>query len=99
MNIKTSSELTKLLIKFNKPKYNISKAVEELQELSLILTQRLNKPTKVKNQDIIDEIGDVEIRLAVLKKIFSKASIQKRINLKEKDLLTKFKEGKYKGKL
>ena len=74
----------------NGERYNLHKASEELQELSLVLTQFLTKPQKVDKQEIIDEIGDVIIRIAILKKMFPIEDIQKRIN----DKLTKYKEYK-----
>jgi len=76
------------LVKENGNQYNMLKAAEECQELGLVLTQMVLKPTKVDVQEIIDEIGDVAIRLEILKKIYSEQDIQKRINLK----LSKFKE-------
>ena len=68
------------LIDYNNPTYQLSKASEEFQELALILTQKINKPYKVKEKEIIDEIGDCEIRLAVLKSIYNKnGEVDKRI--------------------
>lgn len=81
-------ELIKIILEKNGFEYNLSKASEELQELSLILTQKLNKPTKVEDKDIYDEIGDVIIRLSILQKIYNLEEIQKRINFK----LSKFQE-------
>ena len=75
------------LLNVNDEDYTFRKTIEELQELSLILTQRLNKSKElVPDKDIIEEIGDVEIRLKVLKKMFPSKLIKKRINFK----LTKF---------
>ena len=78
----TQEEIIHYLYVKNGTGYNIHKASEELQELSLILTQKLTKPTKVNDQNIIDEIGDVIIRLEVLKKIFPADLIEKRIEAK-----------------
>lgn len=75
------------LLNINDEDYTLRKTIEELQELSLILTQRLNKSKElVPDKDIIEEIGDVQIRLKVLKKMFPSKLIKKRINFK----LTKF---------
>lgn len=71
--------VTDILVEKNGYEYNLSKASEELQELALVLTQKLNKPKKVDDQEIIDEIGDVEIRLEILKKIFDKKKIEERV--------------------
>jgi hypothetical protein len=68
--------------------YNLHKASEEFQELGLVLNQKLLKPTKIDDQEIIDEIGDVIIRLEILKKMYPTDEIQKRINYK----LSKYKE-------
>ena len=62
-----NKELIKYLANNNDYKYNLLKASEELQELSLVLTQMALKKDKVNPQEVIDEIGDVEIRLKVLK--------------------------------
>lgn len=84
----TFDQIIDYLVENNGLKYNLHKASEEMQELGLVLNQLLLKPTKVDEQQVIDEIGDVEIRLAILKKIFSKEKIQERIDFK----LSKFKE-------
>lgn len=64
--------------------HNFKKAVEELMELALVLMQKLNKPIAgaPEEQEIIDEIGDVEIRMEVLKRLFPKDKIDKRIKFK-----------------
>lgn len=64
--------------------HNFKKAIEELIELSLVLMQKLNKPIDgaPEEQEIIDEIGDVEIRMEVLKRLFPKDKIDKRIKFK-----------------
>ena len=71
-----------ILVERNGYHYNLHKAAEELQELALVLTQKLLKPKKVDDQEIIDEIGDVEVRMEILKKIFDKQKIEKRIAYK-----------------
>ena len=93
MNItEESKEKTKsildILVEKNGYHYNLHKASEELQELSLVLTQKLLKPKKVDDQEIIDEIGDVIIRLDILKKIFNNEKIENRVAYK----LSKFNE-------
>jgi len=76
------------LVDYNNDNYNLHKACEELQELSLVLTQFMLKPDKVDIQEIVDEIGDVEIRIEFLKNIFNRKDIQKRVDFK----LKKFEE-------
>lgn len=88
-------KIAKVLVEHNTYEYNLLKAAEEFQELALILVQRVNKPTKVTDKSIIDEIGDSKIRLAVLEDLFSKKAINKRVNKKSKSF-EKFKE-KYKN--
>lgn len=84
----TNEEIIEYLSINNGRRYNLHKASEEMQELGLVLNQFLLKPTKVDEQAIIDEIGDVKIRLAILEKIFPADKIQKRIDYK----LSKYQE-------
>lgn len=81
-------QLIEKLTKHNDSTYNLHKAAEECQELGLVLTQFILKPQKVDMQEIIDEIGDVAIRIEVLKKIFPADKIEERINYK----LNKYKD-------
>lgn len=82
-------EIINYLFKNNSKKFNLHKASEECQELGLVLNQYLlKKEGVVAEQEIIDEIGDVIIRVEILKKMYSEQDIQKRINYK----LNKFKE-------
>jgi len=96
--IKTNKKLTKKLVNSNNAKYNHNKCAEELLELATLLVQRVNKPNKVSSKKIIEEIGDVRVRLAVLEKVYGKKLIQKRINDKSKQILNWFKIGKYKNR-
>lgn len=73
-------QIIQYLVASNTTQFNILKAIEECQELGLILTQYLTKPHKVTEDDITDEIGDVIIRLKILKEIFPKGKIKKRVN-------------------
>lgn len=81
-------KIIQYLYEKNGEKYNLHKASEECQELGLVLNQYLLKPKKVDPQEIIDEIGDVKIRLAILEKMFPADKIQQRIDYK----LSKYKE-------
>lgn len=76
------------LVENNGEQYNLHKASEEMQELGLVLNQYLLKPKKVKQQEIIDEIGDVIIRLEVLKRMFPIDKIEARVEEK----LSKYQE-------
>jgi len=81
-------KLIKKIVNRNSKEYNILKTIEELNELSTALAQTLNKPYKDYSSSIIEEIGDVKIRIKMLEEIFSKKSIKERIEFK----LNKFKE-------
>ena len=94
-----NKELIKYLVENNDYKYNLLKAAEELQELSLVLTQMVLKEEKVDKQEVIDEIGDVVIRLNVLFHLFSLKKISKRVTFKLNKLKSYIKENKYIGKL
>ena len=82
MFTKEQEEIIEYLVKNNGEKYNLHKASEECQELGLVLNQKLLKPSKVDDQEIIDEIGDTIIRLEILKRLYPINRIQDRINKK-----------------
>ena len=92
-------ELIKYLVENNDYKYNLLKTAEELQELSLVLTQTALKKEKVDKQEVIDEIGDVIIRLKVIQHFFSRKKVKKRVKFKLNKLKSYIKENKYIGKL
>lgn len=95
----TNDELILHLVEKNDYKYNLLKAAEELQELSLILTQMALKEEKVSKQAVIDEIGDVKIRLKVLEFFFDKSRVKERIEFKMNKLKSFVRDNKYIGKL
>lgn len=87
-------DLIDYLVENNTHEYNLHKASEEFQELSLILTQKLLKSEQIEEQAIIDEIGDAIIRLEILKKKFPIDKIQARIDKKSAEIInnkTKYK--------
>lgn len=97
-NVITKKDKDKVLnymINQNDKTYNILKAAEELQELSLVLIQSLSKG--VEEQEIIDEIGDVKFRIKVLEEYFNKEKIQERIDKKLKKNLEYLNNKKYKN--
>ena len=94
-----NKELIKYLVENNDYKYNLLKTVEELNELSTILLQYVNKDNKIDKQKIIEEIGDSIIRIMVLKKLFNKKKINSRIKFKLDKFRSYIKEDKYKGKM
>ena len=80
-------DLIDYLVENNTHEYNLHKASEEFQELSLILTQKLLKSEQIEEQAIIDEIGDCIIRLEILKKKFPIDKIQARIDKKSAEII------------
>lgn len=92
-----NKELIKYLADNNDYKYNLLKAAEELQELSLVLTQTALKKDKVDKQEVIDEIGDVKIRLKIIEHFFSNKKVKERIRFKLDKFRSYIKENKYKG--
>lgn len=90
----TYQEVPDKLLEINSDTYNITKSVEELSELTTILLQKINKPNRIDDQDIIDEIGDVEIRIQVLKKMFGPKKVNRRIKKKLKKYADYINTGK-----
>lgn len=89
------------LVKRNNKKYNIKKCGEEASELGTAIFQLLNKwhsPEKRAEllQAVIDEIGDLEIRLPILKAQIGKALVDKRVRYKLKKYREYIKANKYK---
>lgn len=88
-------ETIKILAETNDRTYNILKAIEECQELALILTQHLSKGAS--DDKIIEEIGDVKFRVKVLEHLFDKDAINARCKHKVLKCQQYLDEGKYKG--
>lgn len=72
--------------------FNKLKTIEECGELITALSQTFTKDAKPNEKQIIDEIGDVYIRLEILSDIYSKELVQKRITEKLHDLLIKYEK-------
>jgi len=87
-------------LKINNTTYNHSKLLEELIELSEVLSKKINKtPDKQPSiEKVIEEMGDVFVRLHVL---MTQEGLQKeikeRITQKLKSLDKCLVEGRYKG--
>jgi hypothetical protein len=92
---KEKTSISKVLLKYNSKNYNLHKASEEFQELALVLNQKLLKPSRITDDQIIDEIGDCIIRLEVLKRMFDKKKIKQRIKFKTEAYKTYIKEKRY----
>ncbi len=95
MNKEDIKKVYDYMINKNDHIYNTLKAIEELNELSLILTQSLSKG--VSEEKIIEEIGDVKFRLKVIESRYNEKLIQNRINYKLKKNLKYIQEKKYKN--
>lgn len=95
MTDKDKKEVYDYMINNNDSNYNTLKLIEELNELSTILTQSLSKGAS--DEKIIEEIGDVKFRLKVVENRYDKKLIQERIEYKLKKNLKYIKEKKYKN--
>lgn len=76
----------------NDSNFNLMKSIEELNELSLILTQSITKShtsKPISKQEIIDEIGDVKRKIWLLESIYGKKNVKKRIKNKINQLKNK----------
>ena len=78
MTKEDKQEIYDYMIDFNDATYNTLKAIEELNELSLILTQSLSKGCD--ESKIIEEKGDVKFRLKVIEARYDPKLIQERID-------------------
>lgn len=86
----------------NSWEYNHLKAVEELTELSEVLIKKVNKkggPKEPTNQEIIDELGDVLIRIEILMQIYGDWEVYDRRDFKLLKFEGYLNEGKYKGSI
>lgn len=91
-----SKEKIKFLTKTIPKEYLILKTCEELSELNAVLLQYCNKgSSKVSNKDVIDEIGDVKLRIKLIEGFFGKKQVKKRFNFKLTSLYKKFKSKIY----
>lgn len=89
------------LITLNDKGYNILKACEELAELQEKLLKKYVKagtPKEPSDESVVEEIGDVFIRLSVIEQLFQ-ASTQARVEFKLNKFEEYLKEGKYKGRI
>lgn len=94
----TNGQVIETLIKSNIPEYNVTKTLEELSELSTALLQSHNKDGK-NPQEVIDEIGDVQIRLQILKGIYGEESVNDRMQRKLDKYKKYIEDGKFTGRI
>ena len=88
------------LVNTNEKRYNMEKAVEELLELAEVLMKKVLKaggPKEPSDQEVIDEIGDVMIRVEVLARIFDEDKVYDRVEFKLSKFAQYMEEGKYVG--
>ena len=94
------SKLIQRISKYNTWQYNHLKAIEELTELQQELIKKVTKrggPKEPPDQAVVDEIGDVFIRIQILSYMYP--GVPKRIKEKLTKLEGYLKEGKYKGSI
>lgn len=91
-----SKEKIKFLTKTIPKEYLILKTCEELSELNTALLQYCNKgSSKVSDKDVIDEIGDVKLRIKLIEGFFGKKEVEKRFDFKLNSLYKKVKSKFY----
>jgi len=78
--------------------FNLRKVAEECAELNLIILQRLNKEDdgKIPDSRIIEEIGDVLLRVGVLMLHYGEEPVAQRIESKFQKLKGWMDKEKYK---
>lgn len=87
-----SKEKINFLTKTIPKEYLILKTCEELSELNAVLLQYINKgPAKVSKNDIIEEIGDVKLRIKLIEELFDKKKVKIRFKHKLKMIYKKMK--------
>lgn len=105
-----TEDLVNYIVDSNEEDYNITKLVEELNELATVLTQYINKkggPKQPTIKSIVEEIGDVVMRLGFLSLpaagMFQQGEFEKltgeRIDVKLGKYFKFVKEGKYVGRI
>lgn len=88
------------ILDYNAPDYNYIKLAEELAELQEVIIKRYLKKEAFKPPmaKVIEEVGDVVLRLKVLSRMEGIAvPIANRVNEKSTKLLSYIDAGKYKG--
>ena len=98
----TDEEIVDFMVNKNQEQFNYLKFCEEATELQELLLKKVNKVDKKdipSNLGIIDEIGDVKVRLLVLEKMFGEDNINERVKYKMEKWKGYIEKGKYQGKL
>lgn len=93
-----NEEIINKMVVTNSIEYNIDKAIEELSELiEALMKRKLKGDHGATAQDVIDEIGDVQIRINVLKKLMGPEAVENRIDAKLNKFRGFYEENKYIG--
>lgn len=96
----SNSELIAHLVQTNNPLYNLSKIAEECGELNTVILQSINKgETGPDKNEIIEEIGDLAIRLEIAKAIYGEKEVNDRIQFKLDKYKGYVKDGLYAGRI
>lgn len=82
------------MLENNTVEYNKLKCIEECTELTEVLVKSMTKKPDLapSEQSIIEEIGDLEIRLAVIKRMYGESAVNVRINQKQASLAKRMTE-------
>lgn len=99
----SNDQVIALLAKSNSERYNYLKCIEELAELQEVLIKKINKqggPKEPSRDSIVEEIGDVLIRLKVLSTVLNaKGDVNDRVNMKCKKFAGYLQNGMYAGSI
>lgn len=87
------------IIKNNSYEYNVLKLLEEMSELSEVLLKTLTKRPDYRPplEKLVEETGDVELRLAVFKEMIGSDLVDQRVEKKQQSLSRYFSSGKKNG--
>jgi CDGSH-type Zn-finger protein len=94
-------EVINTLAETNDPDYNLTKASEELNELGTVALQLCNKrgAKEPAIEDILTEVADCEVRVAILKKVFGSDAVDEKVRKKLDKYKGYIQEGKYTGRI
>jgi len=90
------------LAKTNDYDYNLLKAAEECTELAEVLLKKVTKKGGLKepsDASVIEEIGDVQIRINILTEMFGRGAVLDRIVYKMDKYRTYVEQELYTGKI
>lgn len=94
--------VTEHLAKTNNADYNFDKLMEEMHELAEVILKRRNKKGHVKEpplQDLIDELGDVKLRLEVVIKQVDETAVSNRVGKKAEAIANSIQTKQHTGRI